>query len=265
MNTQNIFENRHLFTEERWQGELEFLKQQKRATFSELAKLFRVSESTIRRDLRELEKRNMIKRTHGGAILPEIVRLELSIEERTTKLHLEKERIGKFAAQYINSGETVFIDAGTTTLEVARNIKGKENLWIITNGVNISTLLSSIGQIRVVLTGGELYRPDLSMVGPTAEEAISKFHVDKVILGADAISVECGLTCANLQEAQVKKVMIKAGREIIIVADHSKIGKVAFTSVAPITQIHTLITDSKVPSKFIRDFERQGIQVFTVD
>ena len=265
MNTQNIFEDRHLFTEERWQGELELLKQQKRATFSELAKLFRVSESTIRRDLRELEKRNMIKRTHGGAVLPEIVRLELSIDERKTKFHLEKERIGKFAAQYINSGETVLMDAGTTTLEVARNIKGKENLWIITNAVNISTLLTSVDQVRVVLTGGELCRRYLSMVGPTAEETISKFHVDKVILGADAISVKYGLSCASLQEAQVKKVMIKAGREIIIVADHSKIGKVAFTSVVPITQIHTLITDSKVPSKFIRDFERQGIQVFTVD
>jgi len=265
MNMQNISENRHLFTEERWQGELELLKQRKRATFSELTKLFRVSESTIRRDLRELEKRNMIKRTHGGAILPRIVRLELSIDERKTKFHLEKERIGKFAAEYINSGETVLIDAGTTTLEVARNIKEKENLWIITNAVDISTLLISIDQIRVVLTGGELCRRDLSMVGPAAEETISKFHVDKVILGADAISVKCGLTCASLQEAQVKKAMIKAGREIIIVADHSKIGKVALTSVAPITQIHTLITDSKAPSKFIRDLERQGIQVFTVD
>lgn len=265
MNMQNISKNRHLFTEERWEGELELLKQRKRVTFSELAKLFRVSESTIRRDLRELEKRKMIKRTHGGAILLEIVRFELSMDERKTKFYLEKERIGKFAAQYINSGETVSIDAGTTTLEVARNIKGKESLWIITNAVNISTLLISIGQIRVVLTGGEFCRRNLSMVGPVAEETISKFHVDKVILGADAISVKHGLTCANLQEAQVKKMMIKAGGKIIIVADHSKIGKIAFISVAPITQVHTLITDSETPSKFIRDFERQGIQVFTVD
>jgi len=249
-----------LFPEERHQRIVELLRQDSRITVTGLTRLLHVSDATIRRDLRELEKKGLIARTHGGAILSERAGFEPSVNQREEQFRAEKERIGRLAASLVQEGETVILDAGTTTIEVARNLRNRTNVTVITNALNICAELAR-SKVNVILTGGNLRKPTLALVGPLAEANLRRFHVDKAFLGANGISVREGITTPNLTEAETKRRMLEQAKTVIVVADHSKIEKASLVTVASVSEIDVFVTDDGISEAQIKEFAEAGIQV----
>lgn len=251
-----------LFAEERRREIAALLQERRRVLVAELAERFGVSEATIRRDLAILEQMGLLQRTHGGAILTEPMGWELRLEERET-LHLEeKVRIGQKAAELIRDGDIILLDAGTTTIQVAKAIKGRRQVTVVTNALNIATELFGSPGIEVIFIGGTLRPPTAAAIGPFAEEVLSRLNVDKVFLATNGISLERGLTTPHPGEARTKQAMAAAGREVIVVADHSKFGKVYFAQIVPLHAIDALITDDRADPAVLRQIEALGIQVF---
>ena len=235
----------------------------------ELAKQHGLSAAAIRLDLAELEKRGLARRVYGGAVLaatnhepyPPSFK-EPRFVQRTDLLHAEKEAIGRTAAGLVEDGETIMIDAGTTTLHVSRNLGSKRGLTVITCSMNeIWTELVATSDIQVFLTGGFLHPESLSLVGDVAETMLHGFRANKAILGIDGVSLEHGLTTMNFLEAGVKKRMIEACQELIIVVDHSKLGKVGLIPVADLESATTIVTDEKASKESIRQLEQRGARV----
>jgi DeoR family fructose operon transcriptional repressor len=250
-----------VYAEERWARIVELLKIQSRISVAELSRIFDISDSTARRDLNELERRGLIRRTHGGAILRTRTSLDVPLKAREESNIQEKERIGRLAAQFVSEGESLFIDAGTTTQRVARELKHMKGLTVVTNSLNVCAELVDASSVELILVGGSFRKESFSMVGPLAENTVRQFHADKAILGIDAISLEKGLTTPNLLEAAVKKEMIAASDELIIVADHSKVGRTSFCYVAPLTEMDKLVTDSGISEKHLASLREIGIEV----
>lgn len=253
-----------MLREERKRKILQFIKKNKKATVAELSKLFGVSESTIRRDLEELDEQGVIKRAHGGAIAVERAAPEPPIIQRMTENEEEKRRIGRAAAELVRDGETIFLGSGTTTLEVARNLVDRNNLTVITNALNIANLFAGKPNITVVVVGGLLRHSELSMIGHIAEQTLKELHADKVIMGIRAIDVEAGLTNDYLPETMTDRAIINFSSEVILVADHSKFGKVSTALVAPITSVNKIITDSDAPGEIIDEIKGLGVEVIIV-
>ena len=253
-----------LATERRMQI-LEYLKEKGSAEVSELSATFGVSEVTIRRDLDELARRNLIIRVHGGAVPYSWGTSFEPLYDSKKGLHVdEKSRIGAAAAQLVHDGETIILDSGTTTWQIANKLRSRYDLTVVTTDLNIAGVLSINPTIRVIIAGG-LVRPGLfCCVGPYTEELLNRLNVDKTFLGADAISVEKGVTNATVEEVPVKQAMIRAGHQVILVADHSKFQKVAFAKVADLSQIDCIITDNAVPDKVIQSLRDMKIEVRAV-
>ncbi|WP_376790317.1 DeoR/GlpR family DNA-binding transcription regulator [Thermoflexus sp.] len=253
-----------LFAEERQRRIAELVRTQGRVVVAELAERFGVSEATIRRDLTILEQMGVLQRTHGGAILAEPMGLELQLEERATRHLEEKIRIGQKAAELIADGDTVILDAGTTTIHIAKAIKARRSLTVVTNALNIAMELMGSPGIEVIFIGGSLRPRTAAAVGPFAEQMLSQLNADKVFLATNGISLERGLTTPNPIEARTKQAMIAASRQVITVADHSKFGKVYFAQIASLQSIDVLITDDGAEPEVIQQIEAIGIHVFLV-
>jgi len=230
---------------ERHQTIIKEIKENGVVRVSDLSRLFDVSQNTIRRDLQKLEEEGLIRRTHGGAILKDFyddVSPPFTIRE--TKFKDEKQRIGQKAAEFIQEGETIILDAGTTVAQVAKNINNKRDLTVITNAVNVALELSHHRGIVTILTGGIIMETINCLVGYPAEEFLSKVHVDKAFLAAGGVTVKEGLTNPNPFEVPAKKAMIKAAEEVILLVAHNKIGNIALAPIAPIEAVHKIITDN---------------------
>jgi DeoR/GlpR family transcriptional regulator of sugar metabolism len=176
----------------------------------------------------------------------------------------EKRRIGRAAAEQIHDGETIFLGSGTTTLEVARRLADKKNLTVITNALTIATQLANNPAINVVITGGVLRHSELSMIGHIVEHTLKELHADKAIISMRAISLSEGLTNDNVLETMTDRLIIQFAQEVILVADHTKFGKVATGVVAPITAVHTVVTDEQTPMSVIQHLRDTGISVIQV-
>jgi DeoR/GlpR family transcriptional regulator of sugar metabolism len=240
----------------------------------ELADEFGLTAATVRTDLTELENRGLARRTHGGAILVETLAARethtaeaISIEEtrlaeRFDVQRAEKKAIGRAAAALIEDEETIAIDGGTTTYQVARNLAEKRHLTIITCVLNdVWQELVTRADLQIFFTGGFLRAESLSMVGEVAEAALRSFWASKAILGIDGISCERGFTVLNFLEASVKKRMIEASQELIFVADHTKFGKVAPIPVAHVDRKCTVITDWRAPEQYVTRLRECGVNV----
>jgi len=240
------------------------VQNQGRVTVPELSGLFGVSEATVRRDLEELDKLGRIRRTHGGAVRPEIAPKEPPMMQRMGEKPDEKARIGKAALQFIKDGETIFLGSGTTVIEIARNLPTAINLTVITNSLTVVNELATHPGIKLIIIGGMLRDSELSFIGHIAEQALAEVHADKVIIGTRAISLEQGLTNDYLPETMTDRAILNAGRENIIVADHTKCGVVSTAFLAPIAAMHILVTDDKTDSEFIESLRTQGVDVIVV-
>jgi DeoR/GlpR family transcriptional regulator of sugar metabolism len=241
-----------------------FVDQQGVVTVSELSKHFDVSEATIRRDLEELNKRGWIRRTHGGALRVERATREPPILLRLNEQSEEKQRIGKAAAHLIQDNETIFLGSGTTVLEIARNLPEGIHLTVITNSLPVVNQLSKQKNIELIVIGGMFRQSELSMVGHVAEQAILEFRADRVFLGIHAVSVRHGLTNDFMPETMTDRAILQIAPQIILVADHSKFGRVSSVLVGSVTEVDTIITDNETPQEIITDINELGIKVIQV-
>lgn len=250
-----------MLSAERQREILRLIRERRRATVAELSERFGVSPATVRRDLDVLEGEGVIRRSHGGAVVAERAAPEPPIIQRMMENEEEKRRIGQAAAKLIQDGETIFLGSGTTTFEVARHLVGKKNLTVITNALNIVNLLAEQPDITVVVTGGLLRHSELSMIGHITEQTLKELRANKVIMGMRAISVQEGLTSDYLPETMTDRAIIQSASEVILVADHSKFGKVSTVLVAPVTAVHRIVTDSAAPADIVAELRKLGIEV----
>ena len=248
---------------------IELVQESGSKTVAELCGLFNVSEMTIRRDLRDLDREGVIRRVHGGAVSSLGRSYEPPYIIRSTRNTETKRAIGRKAAELIVDGDSIALDVGTTILEIAQALHGKHNLTIITASLPIAneivSNLSLTSEVRLILTGGIVRSGELSMIGNIAAQTYDEFHVDKAFIGVGGISLEDGLTEYNLEDAMVKKPLIQNAHQRIVAADSSKIGRTTFTSIAPLSMVDTLITDSHIPAETLGRLEALGIEVLVVE
>jgi DeoR family transcriptional regulator, aga operon transcriptional repressor len=248
-------------TPERQKQILSLLAKQGRLSVAEIVEQFSISEATARRDLEVLASQGRAQRVHGGVIAVEQAPPELPILEREVEQVDEKVLIGRATVELIAEKETVFLGSGTTVLEVARNLRNRKNLTVITNSLPVLNMLTGINEITVISLGGMLRDSELSFIGHITEQSLTEIRADKVVMGTRGLSLEHGLTNDYLQETLTDRAILKIGREVIIVADHSKVNRVSTALLAPLKSMDTFVTDSKADKKFIQTLKKQGIKV----
>jgi len=247
-----------MFAEERRNKILQLVKSGQPVKVVELSILFNVSEATIRRDLQELENLGLLQRTHGGAVSPQL-NLELSFLDREV-FHLdEKRQIALTAANMVKDGETILLDAGTTTREIARALCGKR-LTIATNSMDVAFIFAEEPAIEVLLLGGVWRKSINSLVGPVTNSILKLLCFDKFFLAANAVDNTLGASTHNLAEAETKRTMLQAAKKTILVVDHSKFEKKAFAKICSISEVSMIITDSGITSDTL-DYLRNHTKV----
>jgi DeoR family transcriptional regulator of aga operon len=240
---------------------LQIIHRSQRISIAELCESFLVSEATARRDLETLASEGKIQRVHGGAIALTQAPPEQPILQRQNEQPQEKLRIGRAAAELVRDGETVFLGSGTTVLEAARSLRGRHNLTVITNSLPVINALAGLEEITVICLGGMLRDSELSFIGHITEQALAEVRADKVLIGTRAISLEHGLTHEYLPETMTDRAILKAGQEIIVLADHTKFGRAATVLLAPIESVQTIVTDGQSSQDFIEAVQQRGLRV----
>lgn len=225
---------------------LDMIQEDGHAKVLQLSKIFKVTEVTIRQDLEKLEKDGFIVREHGGAYLKDIGLNVKNIVLQNQDNLPEKAAIAHKAVELINNGDTIILDSGSTTTEIAKLINNFKNLTVITNSLNIALIIGVIPDMNLVLTGGEFKAPTLSLTGQKAADFFEGIHVDKLFLATAGITLKSGLTYPSISDIVVKHAMIESANEVYLVADSSKVGKSSFASLGALSLIDYLITDSKI-------------------
>jgi DeoR family transcriptional regulator, aga operon transcriptional repressor len=251
-----------LLVAERRHRIVELLREHGKVTVEALAARFATSAVTIRTDLAALEAGGALERTHGGALL----RREdddQPIAVKQTLHHAEKVRIAKVAAGLIQDGETIILDSGTTTAEIAKQIRKLEvhSINVITNALNIASLLADVPAVRLIMPGGILRPESKSLSGHIAEAALANLQADRLFLGADGLDPEIGVMTPHLPEAQLNAKMIEISRQVIAVADSSKLMRRNISLIARVEQLHMLITDTGANPDVIAELQRRGVEV----
>jgi len=240
---------------------LELLQEEGSARVSALSRLFSVSEPTVRQDLERLESEGLIIREHGGAFLKSVPQQVKSLNLQHLENLDKKERIGRKAAELVGDEDSLILDSGSTVTEVARNLGSKRHLRIITNALNIALLLGTEHSFEILVTGGEFKAPTLSLTGERAASFFDRIHVQKTFLAVGGLSLEAGLSYPGFADILVKKAMIEAASEVILVADSTKIGKVAFAALGPVDLAHCLVTDDAISAHDRKALEAKGLKV----
>jgi DeoR/GlpR family transcriptional regulator of sugar metabolism len=244
---------------------LELLKEDGSAKVIDLAKLFKVTEVTIRQDLEKLEKDGLALREHGGAFLKNVEDQVRSFSLANQDNIDKKELIAKKCLEFIESGDTIILDSGSTTTEIAKNLKGFKNLTVITNALNIALMLGANPGIEVIMTGGEFKPPTLSLTGQKAADFFRGINVQKLFLATAGISLKAGLTYPSISDIVVKKAMIDAAETTYLVADSTKIGKSAFASLGALSLIDYVITDKGIEDKHKEVFRQNEIELIIAE
>jgi DeoR family transcriptional regulator, fructose operon transcriptional repressor len=238
---------------------LELITRQGFATLDELVRVLGVSESTIRRDLEVLDLAGSVKRTHGGAVYTGEVRSMPPFDERTGTAAAEKRSIGQAAAALLQDGDTVLLDGGTTTLEVARALVGRR-LQVVTNSLPIAQLLASSQQTDLILIGGYVYPRTGVALGPLAIGTMQSIRVRTAILGAGGIVPE-GIYNSNLLLVETERQMMSCGQEVMIVADHTKFGRLALARLCGLEEVHSIVVDSGLGEEHRAMLEAAGLAI----
>lgn len=246
----------------RWAEILRLVEEQRSLSVSELSERIGVSEVTIRKDLNELERKGLLVRTHGGAS----VISETTVPSFASREYIqenEKKSIALAASEIIDEGDSVLIDAGTTTLAVASLLKDK-HISVVTNSIPVGMELSDF-KGNVSLTSGEMLKESMALYGPDTENYLKKLQVNKLILGTSGVRLDAGLTTSSSVEAAVKKLMVQSAQKVIAVLDHSKFNKIKTFLFASFDEIDVIVTSNKVPKETIEAIENQGVKVITID
>lgn len=258
--------HQRFMTEERRREVLELLDQQGRVTVASLVKRFGVSAVTVRGDLDTLAHAGALVRSHGGALKPLDGPPDISINVKGILHHEAKVKIGAAAAQLIQNEETIILDSGTTTFEVAHQIAGRKftSLTVITNGLNIALELMRLSQIRVLMLGGMLRHVSQSAVGPHTEQMLQGLNADRLFLGVDGLDMAIGLMTPDVLEAQLNAQMIRIAREVNVVADSTKFRGRSLSVIARIDVVHRIITDSGLDPETAAAVKAKGIELSIV-
>ncbi len=252
-----------MYAEERQRTILERVRREGKVSVEALTEALGVSAPTVRADLGALEERRLLRRTHGGAILPKTTGHEPPYAEREQARQAEKARIGAAAAARVRDGETVLIDAGTTAFEIAVRLRERAGLTVVTNSLSAALALmdSPAGDVQVLLVGGAAHARRRATLGPLTVEFLARLHVDRCFLGVNGIHARAGYTATDFDAAQVKQAMIGCSREVVVVADAAKMGVAAFAAVAPLTLAHVLITDAIPEDSLAEALAAAGVEV----
>lgn len=243
---------------------LEKLDSQGQVVVSSLSKELGVSEVTIRNDLTKLEQKNMLIRARGGAIKLDRVGVDFAISDKNQQHLEEKKLIGQVVAELIEDGDTIILDSGTTTMEIAKNLYKVADLTVITNALNVASLLAEHKNANIIIPGGFLRKNSLSLVGVTAEESFRNYFCDKLFLAVDGFNTTHGLSTPNVEEAHLNRIMIEISKKVIVVTDSSKFHKRSFAFIAPISAVDVVVTDAGIPLEDQKKLENAGIQVIIV-
>jgi DeoR family transcriptional regulator of aga operon len=255
-----------LLVEERRRRIKELLDRQERVTVEELVQHFGVSAVTVRGDLDALAEVGAVVRSHGGALKRVDAPEDVPIAVKETLHHAEKVRIAHAAAQMIGEGETILLDSGTTTIEIARQLRflQLDSLSIITNALNVAMEVAALPHVRLIMIGGILRQMSYSLVGPPAEQVLHGLHADRLFLGVDGLDPEIGLMTPDVLEARLNAVMIEVSREVVVVADSAKFQRRSLSVIAKVETVDRIITDSGAPPEVVADLQTRGVDVLVV-
>ncbi len=252
-----------LFPAERQAEIVTILEQKGSVNVADLALKFNVTTATIRNDLDTIMQSHKIIRVHGGAIIPNF---STSYEPQYTEksnLNIDlKERIGAIASSFVNNGDTIFLDSGTTAYQLAKKLLDKHNLKIFTTDLKVGCLLATNPNVETVIIGG-LVRPNqFNTIGPFAQDEVSRLNTDLFFLAVDGIDTAKGVTVSDLEESAIKKIMIASTKSVVVISDHSKFGRVSTSHVCAISEIDAIVTDSQLDFETLKIFRDAGMQLF---
>lgn len=252
--------------EERRRLIVDKVKHQGRATVAELSRQFGISAVTIRGDLEALSDAGRILRSHGGALPADVASVDTPLTVKEVRRLAEKRRIADAATRLIHDGETIILDSGSTTAEIARRIRQRNwrSLTVITNALNIALELTGLAGVRVMMLGGLLRPTSYSLVGPDAEQALGRLTADRLFLGVDGLDADVGVTTPDPQEAALNALMVRVSREVVAVLDSSKLGQRSLSLIASLAELDLVITDTNAPPRTTRALREHGVKTMLV-
>lgn len=249
-----------VFAKERRIKILEFVRENNKSSVSELAEWLNVSPATIRNDLRELDRFNLLIRTHGGAIGKTKMGFELDSHHKEARHLDEKKAIARKAIDLIEDGDRILLDTGTTTLELAKLMHYRNNITVVTNDIEIARLLEDMESAETVLMGGVLRKGHHCTLGEAGRKMLYTLTADKAFLGANSLSLAKGATTPDIHHAETKKAMLASANQVVLLCDSSKLGNVSFAKFASVEDIAILVTDA-IGETEKREFESRGLEV----
>lgn len=250
-----------MLAEERQEQIFEIIRERKNIKTSELMAIFDVSNETIRRDLDYLERQGCLKKVYGGAILNKKLSWEPSYNERALINQKQKRIIGIECAKLINDDDIIFVDLGTTPLEVVKNLNNKKNLTIFTTSLYVANFAIEQLDVRCIVLGGEIRKNERCLNGPITEMVLDNLHFDKAILSAGGIHDEIGLSDYDLNDVSVKKKVVNCADEAIVVCDSSKFGVKALAKAAPLKSLSVIVTDDNIDKEWKDKIHKSGVNL----
>jgi len=250
-----------LFIEERQDKIVKYIEKVEKATIEDIMSLIGISRSTVRRYLIDLERKNLIIRTRGGALKKKYFKYEFSLNEKKDLNLDKKKKIAQIAKRFINEGDIIYISGGTTTLELAKILFDVKDLVVFTNAINILLELANNSGIEIKLVGGDFRKKTFSMVGQEAINYLDRYNFDKAFVGVNGVSVDEGFTTPNELEAIVDGEVIRRSKEAFILADETKFGAVAFSNICKIEDVDYIITNKLINSNLVRDIQKNEVKI----
>jgi DeoR family fructose operon transcriptional repressor len=252
-----------LFIEERQDKIVKYIEKVEKATIEDIMGLLKISRSTVRRDLMDLERKNLIIRTRGGALKKKYFKYEFSLNEKKDLNLDKKKKIAQITKRFINEGDIIYISGGTTTLELAKILFDIKDLIVFTNAINILLELANNSGIEIKLVGGDFRKKTFSMVGQEAINYLDRYNFDKAFVGVNGISISEGFTTPNELEAIVDGEVIKRSKEVFILADETKFGAVAFSNICKIENVDYIITNNLPDAKLTKDIQKMEVKIIS--
>jgi len=250
-----------MLAEQRRQKIFELIQEEGSARVKQLSEIFGVSEPTIRQDLERLANDDFVVKSHGGAVLKSVQQQVRSMSLQHLENLDKKMIIGKRASDFIKNGDSIILDSGSTTTEIAKNLNGKQDLKIITNALNIALLVGSNPSFELMVTGGDFKAPTLSLTGEKAAAFFEQIHVDKLFLATGGVSPDYELTYPGLTDLPVKRAMIQAASTVYLVADSTKFGRPSFASLGGVEEVDYVVTDAGIPDSIRDALQKRGVEV----
>ena len=245
---------------ERRNAILEKLQAERRVVVSELSQIYKVSEETIRRDLEKLENDGFAIKSYGGAVINENANVDLPFNIRKKRNVISKQKIAEVISSRIKDGTSIMLDASSTAVYIAKALKERKKLTLITNSIEILIEMFDTPNVNVLSTGGAMREGSFALVGPQTDKMLKSYHVDIAIVSAKGFDLETGMTDTEELHANNKKTMLHAGREKILAVDSSKFGKTAFTEIGTLEDISMVVTDAKPDEVWLQAFKEYGIE-----